>query len=272
MLEEFKFFYRNLTLYKRLLICSLAGMLVPLYVYFDGVDEVESRYEAAVTENAKASKQLEEAKIKASELPTLVAQLESTREKLKLVEAALPDNVKIDEVLRTVGKTVKPAEVQVLLFRPEPQILRGDVYKYVEVPVSISVEAHEYSQICEWLDSVAGESKPMYLNSWKIKPAAADTSSKSGQADPGAGSQPTGPALAEQLARASREDLKLKFEGRFSMFKLATEKDIPAEPNKDGGKPKGTPGNASKSPDAETLKKWGRSEAKPSEPIEKRRQ
>lgn len=272
MLEEFKFFYKNLSLYRRLLLCSLTAMIVPLYVYFNRVDDVESQYETAVNENLIASQKLEDAKTRSFKLPTLVAELESTREQLKLLESALPDTVKIDEVLRTVGKTVKPAAVQVLLFKPEAQIVRGDVYKYAEIPVKISVEAHEYSQICEWLDSVAGESKPMYLNSWRISPAAKATLGKPGE--DGQNTVPQAKVLDTnaQSAQLSRDNLKLKFEGEFSMFKLATDAEVAEDAaKKDGGKAKTVPAKVSKS-SSEAIKKSDVSAGKPSQPLEKRRQ
>ena len=271
MLDEFKFFYRNSVLYKRLLICALAGMLVPLYVYFDGVDETEAQYDAAVTAEGAANKALEDAKIRSSKLPTLMAELETTREQLKLVESELPDSVKIDEVLRTVGKTVKPAAIQVLLFKPEAQIIRGDVYKYVEVPVKISVEAREYSQICEWLDSVAGESKPMYLKAWTIMPLPSPAS-KSGNQPIEDGRVPPKPLDLEALqAQSSRENLRLRFDGSFSMFKLATEADVAQDLNKSPVKDVVSPDKALKG-SGEPVKAAPTSAAKLSQPIEKSRQ
>lgn len=227
MFDDLLFFYKNSVLLKRLMVCAFLGLLPGVYVYFDGIEMVEAESEAATAGEATAAAQLETVTKQIEILPSLTAQLEKTREQLKIAEARLPDKVQIDQVLRTVGVTVKPAGAEVINFTPQAQVVRGDVYKYVEVPVKIEVEAKEYAQICEWLDSVAGESKLMYLNSWSIS-ARAGKPSDSGSIVQNQSAAPGLPSDASQRGMASREGLRLKFMGDFSLYRLATSSEISA--------------------------------------------
>ncbi len=222
--DNLKFLYKELQLLKRLCICLVLALLPGLYIYFDSIGELDEQYTTAEGAAQGAASKLVAAQGELKNLPALVAELDLTREQLKIAEVRLPNNVQIDEILRNVGKAVKPAAAKVLLFEPQKEIVRGSVYKYVEVPIKVSIEAREYSQICEWIDSLAGEKKAMFLNSWSVTRSKVASTPQSGdklQAPAGS------PQMAEaQMAALSRENFRLTFEGNFSLFKQMSLADV----------------------------------------------
>jgi Tfp pilus assembly protein PilO len=103
------------------------------------VDEEVGRAEA---EEKAAAAKLTQADATLKNLPKAESELAFTREQLKKAEERLPDSVVIDEVLRSLGKSAKSFGVNVVLFEPLEEVVRGDNYKYAEVPLKISVESH----------------------------------------------------------------------------------------------------------------------------------
>jgi Tfp pilus assembly protein PilO len=246
VLDELKFRYKEVTLAKRLLLCALLAAIPSILIYFSSAGDVDAAFEAATQAEELAAQKLQKADHDVKNLPALESELESTREQLKAAEARLPDQVQIDEVLRNVGKTVKSSAANVILFQPESEIIRGEVYKYVEVPVRITVEAHEYSQICEWLDSVAGENQKMFLKSWNITRGKAYISSKDSEATKESGDQTNLAQKSDTAGRQARANLRLTFEGEFSLYKLASTAAQAAEGSDSN------PGKGAKTPGGQT--------------------
>ena len=100
--------------------------------------------------------------------------------------------------------------------------MRGDTYKYSEVPIKISVEAHDYSQLCEWVDSLAGIKSKIYLKAWKLGRRAA--SHKDEKAAIAVGTNPSvelDPSIAaEQQGRKARENFLVVMDANFSLYKM----------------------------------------------------
>ena len=246
MFDELKIRYKELTLTKRLMLCALLGLLPALFIYTMESSEIDEEHTLASEQESAAAAKLLKADNQLKNLEKTESELNFTKEQLKLAETRLPDNVAMDEVLRTIGKTAKDMSMNVRLFEPQPEVVRGEEYKYSEIPMKISVEAHDYGQICEWLDKVAGIKTKMYLRSWAMSrrlPAVTEML-ESGIAS--AGIQSLSPSvMAEREGKATRDKLVLVLEGEFSMFKLATPEQIAALAPVD---PKAKPADGTTSP------------------------
>jgi hypothetical protein len=100
------------------------------------------------------------------------------------------------------------------------EMTRGDEYKYTEIPLKMIVEAHEYSQICSWLDTIAGLKSKLYLKSWSLMRQAG--TNQPGGRDAGSSPDPTNEVeRALEDAMRPRRDLVLKLSADFSVYRLA---------------------------------------------------
>ncbi len=221
MLDELKLRYKELELFKRLGICALLALLPGIYVYFDESTEVDEQYAQAEIQEKAAADKLLAAENKLKNLEKTQSQLEFTKDQLKKAEARLPEQVAIDEILRTVGKISKEMSVNIRFFEPQPALVQGQDYKYLEVPIAMTAEARDYAQICEWVDRVAGGKSRIYIKSWTIERSRsapgpdevrnADEMNKS--VDPA--------IVAERQAIAARDRVKVVLKGQFSLYKMA---------------------------------------------------
>jgi Tfp pilus assembly protein PilO len=242
VLDELKIRYKELSLRKRLALCFLLSLIPAIYIYFDQASTLDEEYEQADNAEKTAAAQLLQADNQLKNLQKTENELEYTKDQLKKAEARLPDNVHIDEVLRTTGKLAKESAVSIQLFEPRVQIVKGDEYKYIEVPLRISVEAPEYSQICDWIDAVAGLKTKMYLKSWTMtrKKVIAPMGGMGGDIGSRAAVPPS--MRAEEDGRQARRQLRLTLEGDFSLYKLASAEDIAKAAALDAAGKPGLPG------------------------------
>ena len=222
MFDELKIKYKALSLLKRLIICVFAGLLPGAYLYYDQATIVEEEFAAAEAGEKQAAQNLLDVDKKLKNLEKTESELAFTTEQLKKAETRLPNDVAIDEVLRQVAKSAKDSSVTIVNFVPGTELLRGDEYKYVEMPIKMVVEAHEYSQLCSWLDTIAGLKARIYLKSWNLKREVGvpeqDPGSVAGINDSQGLDEV---AKAELEARRPRELLRLKLDAELSLYKLA---------------------------------------------------
>lgn len=224
MLDNLKFRYKELHLLKRLGLCAIFALLPAVWLYMEDSAIVEEGYVVADQQEKAAATKLLQADNQLKNLAKTESELAYTHEQLKKAQTRLPDNVVIDEVLRSVGKAAKDASVTISLFEPQPESVRGDDFKYIEMPLKINVEAKDYSQLAIWLDSIAGSKSKMYLKSWSITRRAAGSSNEEALANlkiPLDDTVLDPSALAEQDAKRSREGLRLALAANFSVYKLS---------------------------------------------------
>lgn len=240
MLDELKIKYKNLNLYKRLIICVLAGLLPGVYLYYDQAAIVEEEFAAAEAAEKDAAQKLLDVDKKLKNLEQTERDLAFTTEQLKKAETILPSSVAIDEILRQVGKSAKSSSLMIMRFEPKPEAVKGDEYKYIEMPFDMEVEASEYSQICSWLDSIAGLKARIYVKSWALK-REVGREKQAAQGDSGANGSGTENDFGreELLARRARENLRLKLTANFAVYRIAPDQPAVApqsspDPSADG--------------------------------------
>jgi Tfp pilus assembly protein PilO len=230
VLDELKLRYKELELIKRLGICAMIALIPGVYIYFNDAVDVDAQFAEAEVQEKEAADKLLTAENQLKNFQKTQSELEFTKEQLKKAEERLPASVAIDEVLRDVGKISKEMSVNVRLFEPQAEVIRGDDYKYSEVPISISVEAKEYSQICEWIDRVAGGKSRIYIKSWTLGRRQAKSELEvQKSADKINSSDPL--ILAEQKGTAARDRLRVVLEGQFSLYKMASAEQLAANIN-----------------------------------------
>jgi Tfp pilus assembly protein PilO len=219
-MDELKAKYKALSLGKRLAICFFLGLLPATYLYYDQAPSIEEELTAAETAEKDAARKLVDADKKLKNLEKTEGELAFTTDQLKKAETRLPDNVAIDEILRNIGKSAKDSGVTIAEFQPMSEMTRGDEYKYTEIPLKMTVEAHEYSQICSWLDTISGLKSKLYLKSWSLMRQA-------GTNQPGGRDAGGSPDATNEVERAleeamrPRRDLVLKLSADFSVYRLA---------------------------------------------------
>jgi type IV pilus assembly protein PilO len=117
------------------ILSTVVILLAALYFSFlfqprwDAIAKLEDGVEIA--RNEKAIKQK-----KASNLPKLQRDVQEWSSKLKEAVAQLPDSKEIPELLSNVSSKARESGLEILLFRPRPEIFRDF---YAEIPVDIVV-------------------------------------------------------------------------------------------------------------------------------------
>jgi Tfp pilus assembly protein PilO len=224
VLDDLKLRYKEMHLLKRLSLCAILALLPAVWLYIEDSTVVEENYVVAEQQEKAAAAKLLEADNQLKNLAKTESELAYTHEQLKKAQTRLPDNVIIDEILRSVGKAAKDASVTISLFEPQPESVRGDDFKYIEMPLKINVEAKDYSQLAIWLDSIAGSKSKMYLKSWSITRRAAGSSNEEALANlmiPLGDTVLDPSVLVEQDAKRSREGLRLALAANLSVYKLS---------------------------------------------------
>lgn len=232
MFEELKLKYKTSSLAARLMLCCLLGLLPGAFIYYEQAEIVDAEYAAAESEEKAATQKLLDADKKLKNLEKTESELAFTTQQLKKAETQLPTQVAIDEILRQVGKTAKELSVTVVKFEPLPDVIRGDEYKYSEIPIKVTVEAHEYSQLCAWVDNVAGLSERLFLKSWSMKrESGRENQANQANLEAVEGEKVDEVTKAEQDARRPRENLRLVLAGEFSVYRMAPSQALPIGPD-----------------------------------------
>ena len=231
MLDELKLRYKELALLKRLIFCAVLGMLPAIWLYLDESPTVGESYTTAEQQEKAAAANLQRADSQLKNLAKTENELTYTHEQLKKAQTRLPDNVVMDEILRSFGKAAKDASVTISQFEPQPEAVRGDEFKYLEIPLKVKVEAKDYAQLATWLDTVAGSKAKIYLRSWAITRRAVtnpDDQRQLNTAPVAKGNAIDETVLLEQEAKKSRENLRLALAANLSVYRLASETAIAA--------------------------------------------
>ncbi len=259
MLDDLKIRYKESKLPIRLGLCALVAIIPAVLLYTDESAIVDAEYANAESQEKAAAQKIVQAENTLKDLPKAESELAFTRDQLKKAETRLPDNVAVDEVLRSIGKSSKTFGVNVVLFEPGSEVVRGDSYKYAELPLKISVEGNDYGQICEWLDDVAGGKSKMYLKSWKITRKSGANRDGDAAFSRVVGMQGqifSASQLAEQEGRKAREEMRLVLDTEMSVYKMATaaqiasntstgdSKKIDGNKAKNGSNPANSPNNS----------------------------
>lgn len=232
MFEELKLKYKTSSIAARLLLCCLVGLLPGAFIYSEQAEIVDAEYAAADSEEKAASLKLLDADKKLKNLEKTESELAFTTQQLKKAETQLPNNVAIDEILRQVGKIAKELSVTVVKFEPLADVIRGDDYKYSEIPIKVTVEAHEYSQLCAWVDNIAGLNARLFLKSWSMKREAGRESPANQASLEATDSEKVDEVTkAEQDARRPRENLRLVLASEFSVYRMAPSQAPPIGPD-----------------------------------------
>lgn len=254
MLDELKIRYKESKLPVRLGLCALLALTPATLLYFDESAAVEEEYANVESQEKAAAQKLVQAESTLKNLPKAESELAFTRDQLKKAEGRLPDTIAVDEILRSIGKSSKTFGVNVVLFEPQAEVVRGDNYKYSELPFKISIEGNDYSQICEWLDEVAGSKSKMYLKAWKVvrKSGLKRNNEAFGSGlDAIKGQNLTPSEVAEQEGRKAREGMRLILETDMSIYKMASAAQVAAA--RDSLDPKrADPANSKPAPNGQT--------------------
>jgi Tfp pilus assembly protein PilO len=215
MLDELKIRYKEMAFGKRMALCFLIGIFPGVSEYLTLFSDVHDQYEQAVAEEKDAADKLVTAENQLKNLQKTQNELEFTKDQLKKAESHLPDQVQVDEILRTVGKVSRDLDVNVVLFEPKTEVIRGGDFKYSELPVKISVSSNDYNQICEWVDKFAGSKSRVYLKSWELIRGAKKAKTESIEMNAG------NPSLvADSEAQRTRDDMRITLVGEFSLYKM----------------------------------------------------
>ena len=229
MLEELKIRYKQTKLSMRLAILVAVAIIPAALYYFDETSVIEEEFSKAETEEKAAAQKLLEAENTLKNIPEAESQLVFTRDQLAKAEGRLPSTVVVDEILRFIGKSAKKFDVNVISFEPQPEVARGNEYKFTELPFKITVDGHDYGQICEWLDEVSGVKSQMFLKSWKINRKAGRAGVVANQANSPAAIGLSESQLVEKAGLDARENLRLILDAEFSVYKLASHHRLPIE-------------------------------------------
>ena len=222
MLAELKIKYKSLPLWQRLIICLISGFLPGAYLYYEQAAVVEEEFATAETQEKIAAQKLLDVDKTLKNLEQTEREQAFTTEELKKAETRLPTYVAVDEILRQLAKSAKDSSVTIVNFQPEPEVVKGNEYKYVEMPMKITVEAHEYSQLCSWLDTIAGLKARLYLKSWQMSRVAGQDDQQPTAANNGSGSALDEVARAELEAKRPRELLRLRLDANLSVYRITT--------------------------------------------------
>jgi len=103
------------------------------------------------TKLEKIEKQLSTAKRNAAALDKFKAEMKEAETQFKLAMQALPEKEEIPQLLTSIAKSGKDANLHFFLFEPKPEIRKEF---YAEIPVAINV-AGTYHNLAIFFDKVA---------------------------------------------------------------------------------------------------------------------
>jgi len=156
-----------LTRVQRILVCVATflilggGYFYLIYMPKSGrINELKQNYEDLQIKVAKA-------KAAAKNLDKYQKQYKEAQGKFRLVLRLLPDKKEIPSLLEAISKSGRHSGLEFLLFKPEPEILKGF---YAEIPVKIEVIGG-YHNLALFFDKVARLSRIVNISNVQIKGA-----------------------------------------------------------------------------------------------------
>ncbi len=166
-LSEVVEFYKNSKLSIRL---SILVVLLGLYILSNTVTLYEDLSEQVVSLDSQIVKQennLKKAQEKKRKLPAIEAKLDETRKQLALAEERLPDNFRIDEVLRNATTIAKNSGVVVKVFNPGEPAMSDTDFKYWELPIFMNIIGG-FSEIATFLDEILHLKTVVHIKNLKL--------------------------------------------------------------------------------------------------------
>lgn len=112
------------------------------------------------------------AKRKAKDLQKLEADLTEAQEQLILALRLLPTSSEIPSLLKSITKLGNDSDLQFLLFSPEKQVPKEELY--VEIPVSMEVMGG-YHDVAMFFDKIGKLDRIVNIANVSMKPAKPDT-------------------------------------------------------------------------------------------------
>lgn len=228
MLSEYLFRYRMLKPWARVLILCVLGLLPGAWKYLDEADAVEAELEAATSKEGNARDRLAKVKGQVKDLAALEVKQQATQDQLKKAQSKLPNQVFVDEVLKTVSQYANQSDVAITKFEPVGNKLIDGDYPYNETRFKISMAGH-YGNLGEWIDHVGGASSLIHVKNWniarskdnKIKPIFKGTRAQYAQEDMMNG-------WTQGMAEQARADLVLGLDTDITLYSVATPAQIAA--------------------------------------------
>ncbi|MCX6117200.1 MAG: type 4a pilus biogenesis protein PilO [Proteobacteria bacterium] len=237
MFDEIIFRYKNLSMPLRILLCVVLGMLPKVISYYEEIVVLEADLENANLRESSERSKLADIKEKTKNIPQIEATLTSTREQLMKAETRLPNDIKVDEVLKQVGTAANAFNLRLINFAPKGVELIPGEYSYDELKYQVILNG-KFSDLALWMDRMIQKDSRAYIKHWKIAKNAGSTervnlmdgslpsSSNDSQIKEGrpplisSGKIPENAISAEQSSNEVFENKKMEMEKIRSDFKL----------------------------------------------------
>lgn len=168
-LEELKNRYKMIPLWQRMLVIIVLA-LVPAYLnYTDEVTMLEEQLVSLQAEVDSLNAKFEAERVKRQKLPELEAKLNFTEQQLKESSKSLPESFFIDDVLQEVSVIARDVNVTIEEFDPGSPIVGNSDYKYMELPIYISVTG-DFQKILTFFDKIVHMKKMIHLKDIQLIP------------------------------------------------------------------------------------------------------
>ncbi|MBC2711865.1 MAG: type 4a pilus biogenesis protein PilO [Desulfosarcina sp.] len=144
---------------------GLLILLIGAFVYFSYLPKFK-KINSLKASLSKIEKQLEVAKINASQLNAFRKKMQDAEEQFKVVMRALPENEEIPTLLTGISNAGKDSGLTFLLFQPETEVKKDF---YAEIPVAIKVTG-DYHGVATFFESVAGLNRVVNIKNIDMTP------------------------------------------------------------------------------------------------------
>ncbi|MCX6118390.1 MAG: type 4a pilus biogenesis protein PilO [Proteobacteria bacterium] len=200
MFDEIIFRYRNLSLPLRLLICAVIGALPKVLSYYDEIVVLEADLENATAREGAERSRLAEIRDKAKNIQQAEDNLNNTRDQLKKAETRLPNDVKIDEVVKQVGQAANAFNLKLVNLVPKGITVIPGEYSYDELKYQVVLNG-KFSDLALWMDRLSQKDSRAYIKYWKIAKKVSESGNSSAEtpAAPAQSSSTNGPGVKASL-------------------------------------------------------------------------
>jgi Tfp pilus assembly protein PilO len=131
--------YKAMPRRNRMIGMVCAGVLFPVYTYFNDLPPLEEQLVAVQGELGEAQRKFEKVDKERKNLPKLEEELKFVQDQLKRAKALLPERIHIEDVLQKTASIARETRVMLRDFTPgNEREVSGD-YRYAEIPISLSI-------------------------------------------------------------------------------------------------------------------------------------
>lgn len=204
--------YRSQSLTIKLLILAVIASIIPGMSFLDYYDTLAYELEQENGTLTVTRQKYEKAKKKTSKLPELERKLSFTQSQLQIARKKLPEEFSFETVVHNTSSIVKELGITLAKYQPNKQELRGKEFKYVVMPIEVSIIGH-YSQIIGFLDRIVHLETIINLENLKLSIQAPDPNIIKIE-------KTTNP---EQQRRAKRNHSKVKAEMNMLIYRSLTD-------------------------------------------------